>query len=244
MTTNTILITGANGGVGNYLASYLLQNGYKNLIMHYRSTSENIESICKKYDLPFEKHSAKANLTDENEVVEMVKKINTDFGSIHCLVNVAGSSKNSMSWKISKQDFAEVIDGNLLTTFLSSKAVIPQMREQNFGRIINFSSIVGFTGVAGASHYCAAKAGIVGLTKGMALELASKKITVNAIALGYFNMGLINDVPEEMQNDLKKKIPMGRFGESEDVGSAVKYLISPESGFYTGQVLHLNGGQF
>ena len=118
------------------------------------------------------------------------------------------------------------------------------MRENKFGRIVNFSSIVGFTGMAGASHYASAKAGLIGLTKSLALELAPKGITVNAIALGYFNAGLIEDVSTDLQNEIKKKIPMGRFGEKQDIGPAIEYLISPESQFYTGQVMHLNGGQY
>lgn len=238
------LITGANGGVGNFIAEQLVKSGQRKVIFHYRSEKENIVNLCKKYDLQVEKHAFQADLTNESEIAKLVENVNNHFGSVECLANVAGMSKNGMSWKLSKQDFLEVIEGNLLTAFLCSKAVIPQMREKQFGRIINFSSVVGFAGVAGASHYCAAKAGLVGLTKALALELASKKITVNAIALGYFNAGLIDSVPSEMQAEILKKIPAGRFGEAEDIGSAVKYLFSNEASFFSGQVLHLNGGQY
>ncbi len=238
------LITGANGGVGGFIASHLLSQGHRNLVMHYRGPNQNIAALCKKYELPLEKQSVAADLTNESDVQNMVEAVHRNFGPIECLANVAGVSKNAMSWKISKQEFSEVIEGNLMTAFLCSRAVIPAMREGKFGRIVNFSSIVGFTGIAGASHYCAAKAGLIGLTKALAAELASKGITVNAVALGYFNAGLIDSVPEEMRAEIKKKIPLNRFGELTDIGSAIKYLFSDEASFYTGQVLHLNGGQY
>ncbi len=238
------LITGANGGIGNFIASYLLNKGHRNLAFHYRTDNQQIVELCKRFDISPEKHCFKSDLTDEPETVEMVEKIKSTLGPIHCLANVAGMSKNGMSWKITKDEFLSVVHGNLLTSFLCSKAVIPQMREQQFGRIVNFSSIVGFTGTAGASHYCAAKAGLIGMTKSMALELASKKVTVNAVALGYFNAGLIDSVPAEMRTEILKKIPAGKFGDGPDVGAAIAYLFSEEASFYTGQVLHLNGGQY
>ncbi len=128
--------------------------------------------------------------------------------------------------------------------FLCSKHFIPKMRECGEGRIINFSSVTAFTGIPGASHYAAAKAGLVGFTKSLALELANKKITANAIALGYFGTGLIDSVPEHLQAEIKTKIPLNRFGDASDVGSTVEFLLSDSAAFMTGQVLHLNGGQY
>ena len=174
----------------------------------------------------------------------MVAEISKNLGPVAYLINVAGASTNSMSWKMSKKDFMDIFEANVLSAFLCSKAVVPQMREMQFGRIINFSSIVGSTGVVGAAHYSAAKAALIGLTKSMALELASKKITVNAVALGYFNAGLIESVPENIRTQIRGNIPMNRFGEEDDIGSAIQYLISNEASFLTGQTLHLNGGQY
>jgi 3-oxoacyl-[acyl-carrier protein] reductase len=118
------------------------------------------------------------------------------------------------------------------------------MRAQAYGKIINFSSIVAFTGIIGSAHYSASKAGIVGLSKSLSLELANKNINVNTIALGYFDRGLINDVPENIQNEIKEKTPLKRFGTADEVSSLVNYLLSNNSNFTTGQVFHLNGGLY
>lgn len=244
MSDGVILITGANGGIGQYVADYLLTQGARNIVCHYRSNNDKVQSLLNKFDLDPEKYSIKADLVDELSIQSMGNAIKEQFGGVSRLVNVAGSSSNAMSWKMSKNEFMKVIDDSLLSSFLCSKVFIPEMREKKFGRIINFSSIVGFTGMPGASHYCAAKAGLIGLTKSLALELAPKGITVNSIALGYFNAGLIESVSPELQLEIKKKIPMSRFGDQQDIGAAVTYLLSPESQFYTGQVMHLNGGQF
>lgn len=242
--TGAILITGANGGIGQYVAHYLLSQGYRNIVCHYRTEHDRVTELLKQFELSLEKHMAHADLTDEKSITDMVGKIQNNFGSIYGLLNIAGSSSNGMSWKLTKNEFMRVIEDNLLTGFLCNKAVIPIMREQKLGRIVHFSSIVGSTGIPGASHYCAAKAGIMGLTKSLAQELASKNITVNALALGYFSTGLIDSVPPEIQTEIIKKIPMNRLGNEEDVGSTIKFLLSPEASFLTGQVLHLNGGQF
>lgn len=244
MPDGMILITGANGGIGQFVADYLLTQGARNIVCHYRSNNDKVQSLLNKFDLDPAKYSIKADLVDELSIQSMGNTIKEQFGGVSRLVNVAGSSSNAMSWKMSKNEFMKVIEDNLLSSFLCSKVFIPEMREKKFGRIINFSSIVGFTGAPGASHYCAAKAGLIGLTKSLALELAPKGVTVNSIALGYFNAGLIDSVSPELQLEVKKKIPLNRFGEQQDIGAAVTYLLSPESQFYTGQVMHLNGGQF
>jgi 3-oxoacyl-[acyl-carrier protein] reductase len=244
MKDSAILITGANGGVGQFVAKYLLEKGHRNIVCHFRSKNENADQLLKSFDLNPDIHMVKADLSDENSIGEMAAKIKSNFTFVEKVVNVAGSSSNCMSWKMSKSDFMRIIEDNLLSSFLCSKAFIPEMRENKRGRIINFSSIVGFTGVAGASHYCAAKAGLVGLTKSLSLELASKAITVNAIALGYFNAGLLDSVPADMKQEIQKRIPVGRFGSERDIGSAVEFLLGDSAEFLTGQVLHLNGGQF
>lgn len=244
MSNGTILITGANGGIGQFISHYLLSQGERNIVCHYRTENDHILSLLKKFDLDLTLHSIDADLTNESSIQVMYETISKRCGSVDRLINVAGSSSNAMSWKMSKSDFMTVIENNLLTAFLCSKIFIPDMREKQFGRIINFSSVVGFSGMPGASHYSAAKAGLIGLTKSLSLELANKNITVNALALGYFSTGLIESVPKDLQNEIVKKIPMNRFGNEQDIGAAVKYLLSPEAQFITGQVLHLNGGQY
>ncbi len=244
MSEGIILITGANGGIGQFVTHYLLSQGLRNIICHYRHENDLVKTLLKKFDLDPLKHSMEANLVEEFSVQIMADSIKKQGKFVSGLVNIAGSSSNGMSWKMSKTDFMTVIEDNLLTTFLCSKIFLPEMRENKFGRIINFSSIVGLSGMPGASHYAAAKAGIIGLTKSISQEVANKNITVNALALGYFSTGLIDSVPRPIQEEIIKKIPMNRFGDEEDVGSAVKYLLSPEAKFMTGQVIHLNGGQY
>lgn len=244
MSLGTTLITGSNGGIGQHVVRYLLSQGDRNIFCHYRSENDRVVGALEEAGLDPDKHSFKADLNDEGSIEEMASFIRSEFGGISHLVNVAGSSSNAMSWKMSKSDFTRVLNDNLVTTFLCCKAFVPDMRERKHGRIVNFSSIVGATGIAGAAHYAAAKAGLVGFTKSLALELASRGITANALALGYFDTGLIDSVPSDMQAEIMKRIPLGRFGSRPDIGSAVKYLLSDEAQFLTGQVIHLNGGQY
>ncbi len=239
-----ILITGTNGGIGLAVVDYLLKQGIRNIACNYRAESEKINRLLNKYEMSQEKHLYQAELTDEQALKEMRARIGKNLGSVTSIVNIAGMSTNNISWKLGKEQFLEVINNNLLGTFLCTKEFLPDLRNNQWGRVINFSSVVGSTGVIGASHYCAAKAGIEGLSKSLALELANKNITVNTIALGYFDMGLIHDVPSEQQNQIRSRIPLNRFGNGDEVGATVKFLLDENSSYLTGQVLHLNGGLF
>ncbi len=244
MTGKMILITGANGGIGQYVARHLLSHGERNVVLHYRSANDKVLHLLKEFDLDPTVHAVQADLLDEVAVTRIAGELKERFGGVDRLVNVAGSSSNGMSWKLPTAEFVRILNDNLVTAFICCRAFMPGMRENGFGRIINFSSIVGSTGMPGAAHYAAAKAGLGGLTKSLALELASKGITVNAVALGYFNAGLIDTVPPDLREDIKGRIPMRRFGEEQDVGALVTYLLGRDAGFLTGQVLHVNGGQF
>lgn len=239
-----ILITGTNGGLGAALVDYFLTAGFKNIACHFRSSSETIEAILHKHQLPIKKHLFQAELTDEHQVSRLKKEVEAELGEVYGLVNLAGGSSNALSWKMTAIDFMSIIQQNLLSTFLCSREFIPTMRVNQSGRIINITSIVANTGAAGAAHYSAAKAGVVGLTKSLALELAPKNITVNALALGYFNYGLIHHLSEKIQTDVKSRIPVSRFGEINEVGGMLKYLLSIDSTYTTGQVLHINGGLY
>lgn len=244
MSGKSIFVTGGNGGIGQYVARYLLAQGERNIVLHYRSSNDRVLGLLREFDLDPNKHAVQADLVDEEAVARIAIDLKDRFGGVDRLVNVAGSSSNSMSWKLPAAEFIRILNDNLVTSFICCKAFIPGMRESGFGRIVNFSSIVGFTGMPGTAHYAAAKAGMGGLTKSLALELASKNITVNAIAPGYFNAGLIESVPPDLREEIKSRIPMRRFGGEQDIGALVAYLTSREAGFLTGQVLHVNGGQF
>lgn len=240
----TIVVTGAGGGLGVGLVNDLLDRKFK-VISQYRSESEKLREVYHKHNHNPDLWCFKLELTHEHSVDAFSNRVTNSgclWGPIDGVVNLAGASTNGMSWKLSTDDFMSVIRDNLLTTFIVSKAFIPHMRFQGHGRIINTSSVVAFSGVPGASHYCAAKAGIVGLSKSMSLELANKGITVNTLALGYFDAGLIDDVDPKLQEAIKEKTPVKRFGTAKEIGEVVAYLMSDGAAFVTGQVLHVNGG--
>jgi 3-oxoacyl-[acyl-carrier protein] reductase len=239
-----VLVTGAGSGIGLAIVESLLVSGVTNLICQYRSRNIDLFELLKNHNLYPENVAFQAELTSEEDVKSLREFGTKKFGKIYAVINVAGASTNSMSWKISKEKFLEIINANLLTAFLCSREFIPEMREEAIGRIINFSSVVAYTGTIGSAHYCAAKSGLLGLSKAMSLELASKNITVNTIALGYFDRGLINDVSPELQEEVKSKIPMKRFGHSTEIAALVNYILSEDSKYTTGQVFHINGGLY
>jgi NAD(P)-dependent dehydrogenase (short-subunit alcohol dehydrogenase family) len=239
-----IVITGANGGLGSTLAVDLLMAGVTNLACQYRFGADTITKILKSHGLRPEDHLFRADLTQEEDVQIMEAAVMSRLGVPWGLVNLAGGSTNGMSWKLSLAEFDAVLRGNLVSTFLATRAFLPSMRQTGGGRIINISSIVAHTGVCGASHYCAAKAGIEGFTKAVALEAASKSVTVNALALGYFDKGIIAEVPAEILEIVRSQTPLKRLGNASEIFPLVSYLLSPESAFMTGQVIHLNGGYY
>lgn len=237
----SIVITGAGGGIGHALADDLLTRGYQ-VACQYRSESPDLQQVMTKHGLDFDKHCFKLDMTDEIEVNRFADKVHAQLGGIWGLVNLAGASSNAMSWKMSLDSFNQIMASNLTTTFLSCREFIPDLRLNGAGRIINTSSVVAFTGAAGAAHYCAAKAAIVGYTRALAIELAPKNITVNALALGYFETGLIHHLSPALQDDIKARTPLKRFGHVPEIGGMVHFLLSDDGAFTTGQVHHVNGG--
>ena len=231
----TILIIGSSGGLGTALVNYFEKNGYE-LALHY---FENPPAFKKETTKTYQ-----ADITIESEVELLISKVISDFKKIDTVIHNAGVSRNGMSWKIAQTDWNQTIAVNLTGPFLVSKHIIPHMRSANFGRIIFMSSVVAQTGFIGTASYAASKAGLLGLTKTLSKELAQKNITVNAIALGYFNAGMINDVPDEMQEQLKANIPVGELGNPFELAQLIKYICSEEAGYLTGQTLNLNGGLY
>lgn len=236
MGKKVILITGATGGMGKQLVSWF-KNQDCLLILHYHDQDlDLVETDSIRF--------VKADLRLPEQIDEMAKKALDIFGRIDVLINNAGVSKSAMSWKMEFSDWKETMAINLDAPFLLSKAIIPSMRANNSGRIINISSVVAQTGAIGTAAYAASKAGLLGLTKTLSKELAPNGITVNSLALGYFNTGMIEDVPEDLQEAIIASIPLGKLGDPKTVCKTIEWLISDESSYVTGQVLNLNGGMY
>lgn len=239
-----VLITGAGGGLGREVARGLLKAGRRDLLCHYRTKNAVILEILREYDLDPERHLFGADLSSEEQVRGLGQRIRELHGPLYGLVNIAGASTNAMSWKLSKADFDRVLDANLTTTFLTCREFIPGMREQRGGRVINISSVAAYVGVAGAAHYCAAKAAVVGFSNALAREVAPRGVMVCTIAPGYFDCGLIEMVPEGLRESIRAEIPAGRFGAGNELASLIAYLLSDAGAYCGGQVYHVNGGLY
>lgn len=234
MEKKTILITGASGGMGTAMASWF-SNGPYRLVLHY---FDHLPGIAESQHI----YHVKADLRNQEDIKTLITQLNDQFGGIDVLINNAGISRSAMAWKVTDEDWGDTMAINLNAPFYLSKGFIPGMRQQKFGRIINISSVVAQTGNAGTSAYAASKAGLIGLTKTLSKELANANITVNALALGYFETGMISDVPFEQQQKIIQGIPAGRLGSTDTVCKTIEWLLSDEAGYVTGQVINLNGG--
>lgn len=235
MTKKTVLIIGASGGLGKEIVKYFDETQF-NLALHYYTHPFPIQS--KSY------HSYQADITNEDEVIKLINQVVSDFGTLDIVINNAGVTISEMSWKTNLSNWDKTMAINLTGPFLVTKHALPHMRQQQWGRIIFMSSIVAQTGAIGASAYAASKAGLLGLVKTISKEVANKNITLNAIALGYFNTGMIRDVPDEMQEELKQAIPVSALGKPEELAELIQYIISDNSSYLTGQTINLNGGLY
>jgi NAD(P)-dependent dehydrogenase (short-subunit alcohol dehydrogenase family) len=238
-----VLFTGSNGGIGLNTIECFLKDGKSNFVCHYKSSKVQIEQLLKKYEINPVGRLFEADLSQEEQVTRLREQIEAAQGPVWGVVNFAGASTNAMSWKMTLEDFRFVMDANLTSTFLMTREFVSGMRQRGNGRLVNTSSIVAHQGVAGASHYCAAKAGIEGYSRAVAVEVANKGITVNALALGYFEYGLIEQVPPSLLEGITESIPLKRLGKANEIKGLLDYLLSPDSNFVTGQIFHLNGGQ-
>lgn len=239
-----ILLIGASGGLGKHFTKGLASAGY-NLALHYNDNPAKIDETIKeigKTDVRI--FTYKADISDENSVKEMVDKVKADFGPIDILINNAGLSLNAMSWKLSAENWNKVIGVNLTGPFLCSKHVIPIMKENKQGRIIFMSSVVGQIGVPGTAAYAATKAGLEGLCKTISKELVKNNITANIISLGYFEAGLLYQIPEDIREQIRESIPLKKFGDPAEILECILYICSDRSSYLTGQTINLNGGLF
>ncbi|NHI94796.1 MAG: 3-oxoacyl-ACP reductase FabG [Candidatus Lokiarchaeota archaeon] len=239
-----VIVTGSSRGIGKSLALAFAKEGAK-VVVNYVNSRELAEKVVEKIrSMKGEAFAVKTDVRQIDQVQKMVNQTLETFGKIDILINNAGFYKDSTVWKMSEDIWDEVIDVNLKGTFNCTKAVVNHMRKQEWGRIINISSVVGQIGVFGTSNYSAAKAGLFGFTKAVAKEVANKGITVNALTFGYFDIGMLRRLPEEIQKMILAKIPMGRFGKLEEANEAALFIASEGASYLTGQVIHLNGGYY
>lgn len=237
-----ILITGAARGIGKAIAMKYAKNGY-DIILNYVSDNTDVEGLTKELSqYGTEVLCVKADISQENQVEELVKQAIDKFGKIDVLVNNAGVTKDTLLMRMKEEDFDKVININLKGTFMMTKAVIPYMMKKREGRIINISSVVGIAGNAGQSNYAASKAGIIGFTKSIAKEIASRNIRANCVAPGFIVTDMTEVLSDEVKENISKQIPMKRMGTPEDVANVVYFLGNEESSYVTGQTISIDGG--
>ena len=238
------LVTGASRGIGKAIAIHLAANGAKVAVNYSSSESSAIEvaEIIKKNGGTAEIFKARVNV--ESEVEEMFTAIEKSLGVVDILVNNAGITKDNLLMRMKTEEWDSVIDVNLKGTFLCTRRAVKGMMKNRYGKIINISSVVGFAGNAGQFNYSATKAGVIGMTKSAAIELASRGIRVNAVAPGFIETDMTASLTDEVKAAYLEKIPLKSLGKPEDIANAVAYLASPLSDYMTGQTLHLNGGMY
>ena len=236
------LITGSSRGIGKQIAIKLAKNGY-NIVVNYVNKNEEVEKTIEELkQFGVEILEAQGDISNYEQSEKIVNSTIEKFGQIDILVNNAGITKDMLIMRMKKEDFTKVIDVNLVGTFNITKNVIQNMMKKRSGRIINISSVVGISGNAGQCNYAASKAGIIGFTKSLAKELASRNILVNAVAPGFIETNMTDVLQENVKEEIKKQIPLKRIGTAEDVANAVYFLTSEESSYITGQVLQVDGG--
>ena len=236
------LVTGASRGIGRVIAENLAAAGYDVAICYSGNEEAALETIelCKKYEV--QSIAIKADVSNADDVAEMFAQVKTSLGTVDVLVNNAGITKDGLLIRMSEDDFDKVIDINLKGTYLCTMAAVKDMMRAKKGRIINITSIVGVQGNAGQANYAASKAGIIGFTKSVAREYGSKGITVNAVAPGFIQTAMTDDLPDAVKENYLKQIPLGRFGTPEDIANTVAFLASEKASYITGQVIEVTGG--
>ena len=237
-----VFVTGGSRGIGKAIALKYAENGY-NIVINYVSENTYVNELKKQFEkYEIESLIVKADVSKAEEVENAVKQAIEKFGKIDVLVNNAGITRDTLLMRMKEEDFDKVIEINLKGTFLVTKAVTPYMMKRRNGRIVNLSSVVGVTGNAGQSNYSASKAGIIGFTKSVAKELASRDIRANAVAPGFIDTDMTNILSDDVKANIKAQIPMKRMGTAREIANVVYFLGSEESSYITGQVINIDGG--
>lgn len=240
--TKVAFITGATRGIGKQIAITFAQNGY-DIAINYRTENDDLKNTkeeVEKYNVNF--LAVQGDVSNFEDCERFTQEIIEKYGQIDVLVNNAGITKDTLIMRMKKEDFENVIDVNLVGTFNVTKNVIPHMIKAHSGRIVNISSVVGISGNAGQTNYAASKAGIIGFTKSLAKEVASRGILVNAVAPGFIQTQMTQVLKDDIKEEIAKTIPLKRMGTAQDVANVVKFLASEESSYITGQVIQVDGG--
>lgn len=237
----TAIVTGAAQGIGRAIAECLAHAGADIAVadLDPERSLGTIEAVekCGRKAL-----NLKVNVADSNDAKAMVEQVVKTWGKIDILVNNAGITRDGLLLRMKEEDWNLVLQINLNGTFNCTKAVLQPMTKQRYGRIVNIASIVGVIGNAGQANYSASKAAVIGFTKTVGREYASRNVTVNAVAPGFIDTAMTHGLPTDVRDTLLKQIPLGRLGTPEDVAAAVRFLVSEEASYITGHVLHVNGG--
>lgn len=244
LTGKVALVTGASRGIGRAIALKLAADGCNVVVNYAGCEAAAAETVAKIKELGREAIMVKANVSSADDVNEMFKTALDSFGQIDILVNNAGITRDNLMMRMKEDEWDDVIDTNLKGVFNCIKAATRPMMKQRSGRIINITSVVGVLGNPGQANYVAAKAGVIGLTKTAARELASRGITVNAVAPGFIDTDMTAVLPEDVKASMITEIPLARFGHADEIASVVHFLASDAAAYMTGQTLHVDGGMY
>ena len=237
-----VIVTGATRGIGREIALTLAQNG-ANIAMNYRNLNSEVEDLINEIkSLGVNALAIKCDVSITEEVDNFLKEVKAHYNTIDILVNNAGITKDGLILRMKEEDFDDVLDVNLKGTFNTTKSVSSIMVRQKYGKIINISSVVGIAGNAGQCNYAASKAGVIGFSKSVARELASRNINVNVVAPGYINTDMTKNLPDKVKEEIIKSIPMKKIGDPKAVANLVLFISSNLSNYITGQVINVDGG--
>ena len=234
-----ILVTGASGGIGSEIVKKFASLGGE--VLGTGTKAEKLDLIKKQYQNIKVK---KFDISEHSKIEEFIDDVVLELGGLDILINNAGTNVDNLSLRMKEEEWKKVIDINLTSTFLLAKHAIKKMLKNKFGRVVNITSVVGHTGNLGQSNYAASKAGVIGMSKSLAIEYAKKNITINCVSPGFIVSDMTMNIAEKVKLYLTSRIPMGKLGTGEDVSNCVAFLSSDQASYITGETIHVNGGMY